>query len=588
MRFLAALVFCAASGQALQIAGGISGMQVQGGRGQVRVAQPSPPQDLGTMSGQVFDGATGEPLRKATVQMNLSALSGSMRPAQTSFSSTTDATGKFTITHIEPGTYRVTAQKTGYLSMQYNARRPDGPGTPVEIGRGGSVNSVNFRLVPHGVISGKIVDEDGDPLQYVQIQICKLTWIRGRMQYQQMNGTNTNDLGDYRLFGITPGKYYLYAAYRSPMRGDPSQQHEDYIPLFYPGVADISAATPLEMKPGQQLQGINIKLNKVRTVTVKGTVINNTSAAPPPVPVDGPGGRINQAAIPVRINSTVQLEPRTAMMNFGMASQGSGVRPDGSFVFDSVAPGPYNLIAFSGNGPNRHTAVLPIEVSDTGLDGVTITINPGAPVSGHVRVEGETTDSIPTFTVRMQPWQQGPFNLMPQGVKVEADGTFRFDEVPAEKFDIMLQPLPGNLYIKSIRAGNVDVFDNGLDLSNGGGASLDVVIGVNATQITGTVQDGTTQQPALSSTVVLVPSEPERRQNSSYYHTASTDQNGNYTIGRVAPGEYKIYAFDDIEPNSWFDPDFMRLVESRGMSVSVKENTPVTQPLISIPPPSGN
>ena len=560
-----------------------------GGNGAVALP-PTPPGDLCTLEGQVFDASTGQPLRKATISLNPTRMSPGMAAAPRSYGATTDAAGKFSVSGMEPGQYRVSASHASFLNMQYNARQPNGPGTPLELARGQKMTGVDFHLTPHGIIAGHMLDEDGDPLQNVQIQVMRMTWNRGRKQLQPSTGTNSNDLGEYRLSGIVPGKCYLSATYRGRMMGmdfnfnaaGAPQQQEDYVTTYYPGVTDIAAAVPMDMKPGQQLQGINLKLAKVHTVSIKGTVIN--TLAPPPVPEQLPG-RGN-----VRINGNVQLEPRNSLSPQGMMTQNSGVNQNGTFEFPSVAPGSYNLIAITNgvNGASRHATTMPIDVGNANVEGLSLTINPGVTVSGHIRVDGDTTDPIPSFQVRLNPWAQG-FNIgPPQPVKTDPSNNFSFDDVNPEHFEINVNPLPGSLYLKSIRAGNADVLANGLDLTAGGGASLDIVIGVNAPQITGTVQDPATQQPALAVTVVLIPQEKERREVSLYYRTASTDQNGNFTMGRVNPGEYKVYAWEEVENGAWFDPDFLKPIESKGAAVSVREGSPASVQLTVIPAGSVN
>jgi len=553
---------------------------------------PTPPGDLCTIEGQVFDASTGEPLRKATISMNPMRISAPMAGAVArSYGATSDAAGKFSISGIEPGQYRVNATHTGFLNGQYNAQRPNGPGSPIELARSQKMTGVDLRLMPHGVIAGHMLDEDGDPLQGVQIQLLRMTYNRGRKQLQQYNGSNSNDLGEYRISGIQPGKYYLCAIYRGRMGGmimmgggisiggGPAQQQEDYAPTFYPGVTDFAAAVPMDMKPGQQILGINLKLTKIHTVSVKGVVINTTS---PPAVAEQLPGRGN-----VRINVNIQLEPRNSLNPPGMA-EGTGVRPDGNFEFPSVAPGSYNLVAMTNNGNVRHAAMLPIDVGNANVEGLAVTINPGVTVSGHIRVDGDTTDPIPSFQVRLNPWDQGFNTGPPQPAKADPSNNFSFEDVNPEHFEVNVSPLPGALYLKSIRAGNVDVLANGLDLSSGGGATLDVVIGGNAPQITGTVQNPTTQQPAPGVTVVLIPQEKERREVTLFYRTANTDQNGSFTITRVNPGEYKVYAWDEVEYGAWFDPDFLKPVEGKGSPVSVREGSPGTVQLTMIPAGSGN
>jgi len=143
--------------------------------------------------------------------------------------------------------------------------------------------------------------------------------------------------------------------------------------------------------------------------------------------------------------------------------------------------------------------------------------------------------------------------------------------------------MPSEVYLKSIRAGSTDVMASGLDLSNGSAAPLDIVIGTNPPQIMGAVQNESTQQPAVAVTVVLIPQEKERKEQSTYYRTTTTDQYGKFTFTKVMPGEYRAYVFEDVENGAWYDPDFMKPIEGKGESVSVREGMPATLSLTMIP-----
>jgi hypothetical protein len=454
---------------------------------------------------------------------------------------------------------------------------------------------VVFRLTPHGIITGHVVDEDGDPLQNAQVQLLRTSYVQGHKQFQAFGGGLTNDLGEYRLSGITPGKYFLSATYRSPIQfsgvvmtangnlvdSGRARQQEDYVTTFYPGVTDPAAALPLDVKPAQQFEGINLKLSKVHTVSVKGNVINEVAAAPTVEAVGGRGG-------PIRSNVSVQLIERNSLIQFGQ-TQGAAVRPDGSFQFPSVASGAYTLSAVTTNANNRYNATQPLDVGQTDIEGLTITITPGVTVTGHIRVDGDTTDPIPGFQAGLASTPSaGIFIQAPQPAKADADNNFRFDNVGSGHFDVSVFPLTGGLYLKSIRNGNTDVLNTGLDLTGGGGATLDVVIGVNAPQITGVVQNPVTQQPAAMGTVVLIPQEKERQNVTVYYRSTGVGSNGSFTMYRVNPGEYRLYAWEDIEFNAWFDPDVLKPFESKGMAVSVKEGQPVNVQLTMIPEGSSN
>jgi protocatechuate 3,4-dioxygenase beta subunit len=157
------------------------------------------------MEGTIFNALGGTPLRKATVNLNRQNGGPMAAGARGNYSATTDASGHYLITGIEPGAYRVNANHTGFLNMQYNARRPEGPGTPLDLARAQKMTGVDFRLTPHGVVTGKITDEDGDPLENVQVQIMRNGLQPGPEATAAERRRVTNDLGEYRLSGIDSG-----------------------------------------------------------------------------------------------------------------------------------------------------------------------------------------------------------------------------------------------------------------------------------------------------------------------------------------------------------------------------------------------
>ena len=457
------------------------------------------------------------------------------------------------------------------------------------------MTGVDFRLTPHGVVSGKITDEDGDPLENVQVQIMRLAYNQGKKQLQQNGGASTNDLGEYRLSGVTPGKYYLSATYRGRsqiqiMNGMPDDDspQEDYVTTFFPGVTDVSAASAIEMAPGDQMPGINLRMTKIHTVRVAGHVMDNT-APPQPVPDAGRGGMTNLvtgqvvSAVNMPVNGRIQLrlQPRNSLGANGMTPN-APVKADGTFEFPSVAPGSYYLIASNNQGRSNgaHATRQPLDVGDNNIEGVAIAINPGADVSGHVRYDGDPPQPLLALTVRLTPREMTGLP-MPQPARVEDDGSFHFSDVSLDLYTVTINT-PQNLYLKSMRAGNTDVMVSGLDLGNGA-ASLDVLMGLNPPQVTGSVVNEAIAQPAAAVTVVLMPREKERLDQSYFYSTTNTDQYGNFNFSRVTPGEYEVYAWEDVQYGQWFDPEFMKAYQGKGEILTAKEGTPVTVKLNMIP-----
>jgi protocatechuate 3,4-dioxygenase beta subunit len=554
---------------------------------------PTPTADLATVEGTVSNALGGTPLRKASIHLNRMN-NGPNSPARGNYSGSTDASGHYSITGVEPGTYRISVDHTGYLSMQYNARRPGGPGTPLDVGRAQKMTGVDFRLTPHGVVSGKVTDEDGDPIEGVQLQLLRLAYNQGKPQLQVNGGSNTNDLGEYRMSGIQPGKYYLCAIYRG--RGmmmpddslDANKPQEDFVTTYFGGANDIAAASPFEMGPGDQMSGMNIRLTKTHTVQVSGRVFDNSSPAAPVAP-DGRGvAGANGAITAPLMNNRIQLwlQPRSALNPNGQMVN-TRVRADGGFTFPSVAPGPYYLIASSNNGGGRggHSVRQAIDVGSNNVEGLNLSINPGAEVTGQVRYDGDPPSPLPSLSVRLSlrdPNMAGFGGPGPQAGKVDPDGSFHFEDVNPDQYNVDITNLPQGLYVKSIQAGNVDALVAGLDLTSSN-APVDILLGTNPPQVSGSVAIADTGQPAIAVTVILIPREKERQDQTYFYGSTTTDQYGNFTFSRVTPGDYTAYAFEDVQRGQWFDPEFMKPYEGKGETLTAKESSPVTVKLNMIP-----
>jgi hypothetical protein len=216
---------------------------------------------------------------------------------------------------------------------------------------------------------------------------------------------------------------------------------------------------------------------------------------------------------------------------------------------------------------------MAIQVGGSNVEGITLPIRGGVPVSGRVRVEGETTQSIGSVQVLLRPAETGGLVFGPLPTQqVKADGSFQMDDVGADRYTISFTGVPEGFYVKSVRSANADVQADGLEVAGLSPAPLDVVLSPNAGQVTGTVLDPRTQKAALAMMVVLVPQEKERRGREAFYRTATSDLSGQFTFKSVVPGEYRVYVWEEeVEYGAWMDPDFMKPLESRGEAVSVSE-----------------
>jgi hypothetical protein len=384
----------------------------------------------------------------------------------------------------------------------------------------------------------------------------RLQYMQGRKQMARAGGASTNDLGEYRAFGLAPGRYYVNAT--SHQNRMLPETEDEYVTTFFPRTTDAGAAAPIDVAPGAQLRNIDIALAKMHTATVKGHVASEVGP-----PAGGENAR--------RTNLNVMLMARNAMVVGGGFTRGAPVTPEGTFEFQGVTPGSYFVVGQANGQGKNFTARTAIQVGSSNVEGVSLVIRGGVPVSGRVRVEGETTASIAQVRVVVQPAEAGGivFGSIP-AQQVKPDGSFQLEDVGPDRYAVSINGLPEGFYLKSVRSANLDVLAGGLEIAGGSPAPLDVVLSPNAGQVTGVVQDAN-QKAAPAVMVVLVPQEKERRDREAFYRTTTSDLAGQFTFKGVVPGEYRVYAWEEAEYGAWMDPDFMKPLESRGAAVSVTE-----------------
>jgi hypothetical protein len=530
------------------------------------------------MEGQVVNARTGAPLRNASITASRQSDGPEAAGVRSNYSATTDASGRFSIAGLEPGTYRVSADLTGYVKMQYNARSPGGLGTAFDLGRAQKMTGVDFRLPPHGAITGKVTDEDGDPLQGVQIEVMRLgMYSQGRKELIFGGHATTNDLGEYRAHGIVPGKYYLCAIYRGrPMSVGKASGQEDYAPTFFPNATDFAVASTIDLAPGDQMGSVNFRLTKIHTVRVSGHVLDNSAPPPSTTPVDRPASQSSNGNRPIRL--------RLLRRNVETDSLGidTPVRADGAFEFPSVPPGSYCLVATAGLqgrvGP--HAVMQSIDVGNHDLEGVHLTIPAGVEVTGHVRYDRDPPHPLPSLAVRLtgDAALEGSF---PRPANVD-DGNFQIHDLTPNIYTVYVDGYPRSLYLKAVTAGNRDAMVSGIDLLNGS-ANVEIVLGVNPPQVSVSVVNAETGKPASGVMVVLIPREKERQGKGYFYPSNNTDQYGNFTFSGLIPGEYSAYAWEDAPYNQWFDPDWLKAYEGKGEKLSAKKGSPVSVKLTMIP-----
>jgi protocatechuate 3,4-dioxygenase beta subunit len=472
-------------------------------------------------------------------------------PEVGSFAMTTGATGVFAFDGVPPGNYAITAQRNGYVRQDGENRF--GPrSTPLLVVTSGqAVTGITIKMVPHGVVAGRVVDEDGEPLARMNVQVQRERWQRGQRQFLPVSSDSTNDLGEYCVAGLPAGRYVVSVTgggrqfLRTPVSDSADM---NYVTTFYPNVIDAAQAAPVAVGSGQETRGVDFQLRKIGTYRIRGRVVD---------PVGGSGRNLTVMAIPAE--SAVGMPGRNA----------AAVRnQDGTFEIKGITPGNYTVIANRANREQgRSMAVQQIAVGNRDVDGLTLTLAPPAEVTGAIRTESDTAVNLGTVRVMLEAMSGIPmFGGSLQATA--ASGSFKILNVPPGSYRVGAMNLPDGAYLKSVRVGPQEVLESGLQISSTA-APVEIVLGSNAPSAGGTLLDAN-GRPAPNVTIALVPDIP-RRDRYHLYATTATDDAGMFTFRNVTPGDYKIFPLAETEIDVIQNPAFVSQIESRGASVRLTE-----------------
>jgi protocatechuate 3,4-dioxygenase beta subunit len=290
-----------------------------------------------SITGRVVSAATGAPLKKAEVWIELFSPDPAREHRDSSPKTVTDAEGHFTLAGVEPGDYHLLVQRAGYLDQGYGAAAPQVIGPPVSVGPGETLRDLTVKLTPQSLLYGKVVDEDGDAVPGAQLQVYRAI---GKRRLVTAEGQSQDD-GSFVIGNLIPGRYFLSAGIRN---ADATPGRERPVTTFYPSVLAESAAAPIEVAAGAQVRDLNLRLRTERVYSIRG-----------------------RTSPPAQVN--VQLDSRTVTTG-----------ADGRFTFDGLLPGTYHLRA-GGGLVGRVT----VAVTDADRDDVTIHLDEGATVTGLVK-----------------------------------------------------------------------------------------------------------------------------------------------------------------------------------------------------------
>lgn len=505
-------------------------------------------ENTASISGTVLSASTGEPLRKAHADLSLQGV------RQEPIVAVTDDAGHFSIENIQPGRYMLFVEHPSYVQQQYGQDKPRSPGEVITLEGGQKITDLVFRLQQCAAMSGRVIDETGQPIEGVHVEVMRRTYYGGKPQLSDTADAMTDDRGEYRIFDIDPGRYIIRATYaENDVYGNPGAgPGVAYVPLYYPNTIDFAAATPLVLKGADEISGIDFSLagSVTKAYEVSGRIVNGVTGH------SGPG---LQVTLHPQDTGGLALIPLMAPVN----------PRDGTFDFPEVLPGDYQITAMWNDNGQRHATSEDISVGEGGVPNISLTITPGIEISGRVALEGVRDASNMSVILAAT---MGSFGAPPRAA-VQADGTFVLKDVTDGDYKLRIASQCSQCYIKAVTSGDTDLPGGDLRIgSDSRPSSISIVYSGNTAEVAGTVADSGSA-PAVGAFVVLVPA-ADMPNRDDRFETSTTDQYGHFDVRGVVPGHYDVFALDQVDQDTeaYKDPDFLKPLTNEAQPVTLSES----------------
>jgi hypothetical protein len=546
----------------------------------VRGSQAPPPRDpraapatgTGVIKGRVTAADTGAPIRRAIVQV-----SGGSRPRGVY----TDEDGRYVLEELPPGIYVVSANpgihRAGYrsltLGMDPNAASIVTSPRRLEVANGQVVENIDFALPRGGAITGRVTDPYGDPAARVQVRALMVR--AGSEPTQGGPGASTDDLGQFRIFGLTPGDYLVVAEPQAG--GGPVDVDGPRIGLartFAPGTHNRDQATRMRLRAGAEM-AVDIRLLETPVFTIRGTVLNSSGE-------------------PVRNAGVTLMRP-----DEGPGAIGGGLDPSGQFTLRNVAPGTYDLVANymppnvrpDGNGrmEGREMAIVRVDVASADIEGLVVTTSPGATFTGQIVYDEPAPEGM-RAQINLTAGQQRMFGSIGR-VEVKGD-TFTVHETfgrvllrgnagSAAQTARPVAPSGGlspaidqpRWSVKHVLLNGKDITDIPTEFSAAHSGRVQVVFTSRAPSLEGTVVNES-GQPARATILVFSVDEETWTANSSRIRSGPViGDDGKFVLRGLRAGRYYAAAVPagPLAGSSAPDREFLRALKATATEVMLNE-----------------
>ena len=520
-------------------------------------------QEPGGIQGRVFAEDGGFPLSKAT----LSLRSKDAPPSDPPRTVRTDSRGKYAMTGVKAGQYMLRATRASYVPRFYGQKRSSSfrierMGTPLSVGPGQILEGIDFGLIRAGVVEGRVVDQDKEPLERIQVMLSGYRRLGANRRLMPFGRDDTDDRGHFRIFGVPPGNYLLSASPR-PFSSLLGGGEPAFPPTYYPGVLRVEEAATVKVAAGAEVGGFHISLIETLTYSVSGRVLTS----------DGQPAR-----------SVMILSSDASGKNpMSMLGRNTATNQQGEFKVSGLLPGKHHLYARFSTGRDLQIARATVDVADRNLNGLTLVLGKGAEITGRIVTDREDSD-LDSRRIRLYMASDDIANRNLFGntrAILEEDSTFKVSNLSEGRFRFAVTLPPGNHYVSSIRVERRDITDRSIELkSNDRLDEVKIHIASDGAQLSGVVEHAEGREAAEGATVLIFAAAPQHRgPHSRFTKTTQTDQRGQFSLIGLVPGKYLLCALGDHEAGSEMDPGYLGKLERDSERIDLSPGETVQESL---------
>jgi hypothetical protein len=510
-----------------------------------------------SVEGIVVDQATGKPLS----DVHLRVLTGDVATltVERVYGAMTDRAGHFSISAMKPGLYLIVPERTGFVFV-----RPPGPipATVLALKPGQHITGQKVEMTPSGFISGRVADDDGDPVPGVSLQLRAAPPETDFVNPFAVPLPNyTDDHGQFHIV-VSPGKYYLQATPRNFGFGI------SYVPTYYPNADSTSEASAIQVKPGQNVTSLEIRLAHAKS-SLPGGAIQTLSI----------GGFVTGIPDGTRVSVTVRRSQGSGTMQ---AIRGDLVNPQGGFMIGGLPPGSYNVFAQSLPGRSRlQSQAVEVQLTAADVTNIQLQLAPGEALAGSLEVPGEPAAApARKLTVKLESTEPGgPGTPETAQAEVGTDGSFRISAVFPGSYRVRVEPLPEGTFIRSATLDGAAVNDAGFELSRSApGARLKISLSRHASQLSGKVldHDGGPLTSPLGEVLIWKDAAQVRPDHNPVAGSA-------YLLKDLRPGKYRVLAVDAFDFTNLAgaaNPDeFAKALRAAAEEIEIGEGVRITKDL---------